>query len=106
MSDDQIMLRHDASASLVSYRSEARHCDVIHLACHGRLEEPAANSRLYLAPEPPDDGLLLAREVSEVPLDDALVFLSACETGLGWVRRLTGSRPDSGRRSFRQVHGS
>jgi CHAT domain-containing protein len=83
LSNGQIMLRHGGSASLVSYRSEARHCDVLHLACHGRLEEPAANSRLYLTPGPSDDGLLLAREVSEVPLDDALVFLSACQTGLG-----------------------
>jgi len=83
VSEKRIALRHGVSASLESYRSEAVHCDLVHLACHGRLEEPAASSRLYLAAGPSDDGLLLAAETSQIPLDDALVFLSACQTGQG-----------------------
>jgi CHAT domain-containing protein len=83
LGSEQIMLRHGSLATVRSYRSEARTCDLVHLACHGRLEEPADASRLYLAPEPSHDGLLPVSEIADVPLADALVFLSACQTGQG-----------------------
>jgi len=41
-----------------------------------------AMSALFLAAGS-GDGLLMATEVGEVPLRDAVVFLSACETGGG-----------------------
>jgi CHAT domain-containing protein len=56
--------------------------DLVHLACHAALRDPVAMSALFLAAGT-GDGLLMATEVGEVPLRDAVVFLSACETGGG-----------------------
>jgi len=78
---NKVHLRLGAAAHEESYRAEASGCDLVHIAAHAELKEPAYSSRLYLAGE--EDGTLLAAEVAEVELDDALVFLSACETGQG-----------------------
>jgi CHAT domain-containing protein len=45
--------------------------------------EPASQSAVYLAASPEHDGMLLPHEIAEGQLANALVFLSACETGLG-----------------------
>ncbi len=58
--------------------------DLVHFACHGTLSSPASMPALYLAPGD-GDGLLTPAEIAEVPLDDALVVLSACQTGTGLV---------------------
>lgn len=52
-------------------------CDVLHLACHGlfRVDNPMF-SALKLS-----DGWLTAADVLQYGLDDALVTLSACESG-------------------------
>lgn len=83
LEEDRLHLRLGPDAHEESYRHEARGCDLVHVAGHAQLWEPAYTSRLYLAPHGKEDGLLLAEEVAEVTLDDALVFLSACETGQG-----------------------
>jgi CHAT domain-containing protein len=83
VSQERVLLRLDVDAHENSYRQEARRCDLIHLACHAKLESPAYTSRLYFAPHQRHDGMLLASEVAEVKLNDALVFLAACETGQG-----------------------
>jgi CHAT domain-containing protein len=83
VSSDSIILRVDQDAHEESYRREALGCDLVHLSCHAQLEEPAYTSRLFFAPYKHYDGLLLASEIAAVALDDALVFLAACETGQG-----------------------
>lgn len=74
-----------SDATLASYRRGAFRADVVHLACHGDLREPASASCLHLAHDGTDGGTLTASAVPSVPLDDALVFLSACRTGQGRV---------------------
>lgn len=62
--------------------------DVIHLALHGYADpEFSDRSALVFAPESPptDDGLLQVREIRKLPLNAALVTLSACNTGVGEV---------------------
>ncbi len=83
--DGQLLLRVDADAHEESYRYEARGCDLVHLSCHAQLVEPAYMSRLILAPCGQQDGLLMAAEITDVKLNDALVFLGACQTGQGRV---------------------
>ncbi|MBI3972119.1 MAG: CHAT domain-containing protein [Chloroflexi bacterium] len=78
-----LVLRLDGDAHEASYRREARGCDLVHLSCHGQLKAPAYTSCLYFAPTGPYDGQLLAPEIADVKLGDALVFLSACQTGQG-----------------------
>jgi CHAT domain-containing protein len=81
--EDRIALRLDEQASEPEYRASARHCRLVHLACHAAVREPVARSALYLSPGPHDDGQLLPAEIAEIRLSGALVFLSACQTGLG-----------------------
>lgn len=80
---EKIVLRKDAAATEESYRREARKSDLIHLAGHATINEPAYLSCLHLAPAPPYDGELTASEIRNIPLNDALVFLAACQTGQG-----------------------
>jgi CHAT domain-containing protein len=78
-----VVVRQGSDAHVESYRREAVGCDLLHLACHGTLEVPADTSRLYLAPHGPYGSVLLSREIVDVRLNDALVYLSACDTGQG-----------------------
>jgi CHAT domain-containing protein len=55
----------------------------VHLACHAAVREPVAESALFLASGPHDDGRLLPDEIAGVRMPGALIFLSACQTGLG-----------------------
>jgi CHAT domain-containing protein len=79
---DDLVVLEDAAADEQSYRSRARDCDLVHLSCHATLNEPASTSCLYLAANG-SDGQLLVSEIAQVPLDDALVFLAACDSGQG-----------------------
>jgi CHAT domain-containing protein len=83
VSEENVLLRLTKAAHEESYRREARGCDLVHLSCHAKMDQPAHASCLFFAPHGPYDGLLLASEVADVRLDDALVFLAACETGQG-----------------------
>jgi CHAT domain-containing protein len=70
--------------AVVSQISQAR---LIHLATHGLLDPVNAGflSSLALAPAPPDDGFLRAREINSLTLNAELVVLSACDTGRGSI---------------------
>jgi hypothetical protein len=75
------------AASETSFRKEAPTARYLHLASHGefRADKPL-ESRLLLAPDTENDGVLTVREIYDMRLDADLVTLSACQTGLGSVR--------------------
>lgn len=70
-------------ATETSYRTRGVGASLVHFACHAQLARSAAESCLYLAADDAHDGRLTAAEVSSVPLDRALVFLAACDSGQG-----------------------
>lgn len=77
----------DAAATETAFKAlPLERFRIVHLAVHG-----IANSQfpdraaliLGTSPASPDDGLLQAREIRDLPLRADLVVLSACETGSG-----------------------
>lgn len=78
--EDSTTLVEDA-ATAAGLRSESSRADVVHLACHGqfRSDNPLF-SALKLA-----DGWFTVRDAYSLKLDNALVTLSACETGVNAV---------------------
>ncbi|EHR72271.1 hypothetical protein BurJ1DRAFT_3463 [Burkholderiales bacterium JOSHI_001] len=74
----QSQLRVDDQATIEALRTLAADADVVHLACHAefRRDNPMF-SALHLA-----DGPLTAELVEGLRLPNAVVVLSACETGL------------------------
>lgn len=76
------LLMHDQPTKR-AVRAAARGARIVHLGCHAALRARASESPLFLAPEPPDDGLLLPADIADLQLDGALVVLAACQSGLG-----------------------
>jgi len=64
--------------------------DFLYLACHGivNYDDPINESYLVLSPDLHDDGLLSAKEIASLSLDNVkIAVLSACQTGVGKSRR-------------------
>lgn len=77
------LLGGDATESAL--REHAAGARLVHFACHAAVREPADQSRLYLAASAHDDGHLTVADAADLLLDEALVVLAACESGLGRV---------------------
>ncbi len=75
------MIGADASFKNLRTHLQTHGCDILHLACHARfrLENPLF-SAIRLA-----DGWATVRDVAELDLANALIVLSACETGLNEI---------------------
>lgn len=71
------------AATEVALRQEAHGAGILHLACHAAVGGTPSESALYLTPGPHDDGAVRLEEAEDLLLDDALVVLAACQTGLG-----------------------
>jgi CHAT domain-containing protein len=90
----------DERATSEALRAAASGCSVVHLACHGlfRADNPMFSSlKLH-------DGWLTAAEVMRLDLADALVTLSACESGRNEV--FEGDEPIGLTRAFLGVGAS
>ncbi|MGD1000624.1 MAG: CHAT domain-containing protein [Candidatus Brocadiia bacterium] len=85
----QSVLLRGAEASKSAFVKLSPGYDVLHLACHGVMDqtEPML-SNLRLAGDNENNGVLTVREIFDLNLDAGLVTLSACNTGTGEV---TGS---------------
>ena len=85
----QSVLLRGAEATKSAFVKLSPDYDVLHLACHGVMDqtEPML-SNLRLARDNDNNGVLTVREIFDLNLDASLVTLSACNTGTGEV---TGS---------------
>lgn len=83
-SRSELFVRRAASETLVKQRGgEFSH---IHLASHGEFSaDNPLGSRLKLAADTNNDGMLTVDEIYALQLQAQMVVLSACETGLGQV---------------------
>ena len=74
----------DASERVIKTR-DLRQYDIVHFAAHAIADESfPERSAVFLAPgDDGEDGLLQAREISDLNLSDRIVVLSACRTAAG-----------------------
>lgn len=81
----QIYVQKDATK--VTFKQQANQSAVLHVAAHAEVDEvDPLFSRILLANDGQDRGLLEAREVYQLNMSGvSLVTLSACESGLGKV---------------------
>lgn len=79
--DTALLLHQDATEAAL--RNHVQAVRVVHFACHATVQQTASASCLFLAPAPPDDGMLLPEEIADLRFDGALVVLAACQSGLG-----------------------
>ena len=77
----QAALHMGSQASVAAFQAQASGCAVIHLACHGMFR---ADNPLFSALKL-HDGWLMAADIAQLDLSEALVTLSACESGRGKV---------------------
>lgn len=80
----QVLTGRQATETLV--KSQGHRFRFLHLASHGMFEpDHPFQSRVLLAADDENDGILSLDEVYEMRLDADLLTLSACETGIGQV---------------------
>ncbi|MCU1246675.1 MAG: Tetratricopeptide 2 repeat protein, partial [Acidobacteria bacterium] len=86
-SRSEIFVGKEARESI--FKREAPHYRILHIATHGILDDRAPMySALVMASSPAardDDGLLEAREISDLVLHADVAVLSACETARGRI---------------------
>ena len=81
-----VLLRNNARASVI--REKGNHYRILHFAAHGIFDpENPLNSALLLAGNGIDQGLLRARDLYQLRLNNDLITLSACETALSVISK-------------------
>ena len=85
LSQSEVATRQQATETRIKQLGEGY--AVLHIASHGQFDasQPLA-SRLLLAADGSNDGVLTVGELYDLSLPTSLVVLSACETGLGDVK--------------------
>ena len=78
-----LQLLLDKEATPAAFLQRARGAQLLHLACHAVVDDAAQQSALYLAEDATGDDRLDRVDIVQAPLNDALVFLSACRSGAG-----------------------
>ena len=81
----KVYLKQKATETL--FREEAKHYQVLHIASHGLFDAAdPLSSKLMLARDNDNDGMLSARELYGIKINASLVTLSGCETGMSEIK--------------------
>ena len=86
----EVYLRDSATES--NFKNIAGQLDIIHLSLHGRLSDyfPMESGLLFDTSDSLNDGVLTTAEIYGLALDAELAVLSACETGIGELKKGEG----------------